>query len=55
MQRYASNDVCFVGIWGMEGSDKGYFWDRVLELYGVEGEKYEGIGRENGNEELYFY
>lgn len=35
LQRYSSNDIAFIGIWGAEDSDKSFFYDRILELCDV--------------------
>lgn len=38
-QRYQNNDIAFVGIWGCQNSDKSFFYDRLLYLADVDGEK----------------
>lgn len=39
LQRYASNEIAFIGIWGSRDSDKSFFYDRVFELCDVKDSK----------------
>ena len=39
LQRYSSNEIAFIGIWGSKYSDKGFFYDRIIDLCDVKESK----------------